>query len=189
MPLLVVKGSGQSLFGTNWLSRIKLDWKKICSIRVSDTGLPQDFKTQWHITVQCHSNVFKLGLCTMKGVTAKLEMKPDTQTKFCKACQVPYVLQEAVDAEYYRLESSIVEKVELSKWATPMVHVPKYFGQFGVQFQRQETGCLHSSAAETCKILSSLVFFLYCNGSLDKASELATSADGLNSIVLVRWEE
>ena len=46
-----------------------------------------------------------------------------------------------------------------------------------------ETGCLHSCAAETWKILSStLASFLCCNGSLDKASELATSAEGLNSI-------
>ena len=37
VPLLVVKGPGPSLFGKNWLSRVKLDWKKICSIRVSVT--------------------------------------------------------------------------------------------------------------------------------------------------------
>ena len=77
VPLLVVKGSGPSLFGRNWLSRLKLDWKKICSIRVSDPGLTPDVKSQLHNTVQCHSNVFKPGLGTIKGITAKLEMKPD----------------------------------------------------------------------------------------------------------------
>ena len=56
-------------------------------------------------------------------------MKPDAQPKFCKARPVPYALQEAVDAEYHRLESEgIVEKVEFSEWATPMVHVPKTDG-------------------------------------------------------------
>lgn len=129
VPLLVVKGSGPSFFGRNWLSCVKLDWKKICSIHVSDPGLTSEVKSQLHNTVQCHSNVFNPGLGTIQGITAKLEMKPDAQPKFCKARPVPYVLQEAVDAEYHRLESEgIVEKVEFSEWATPMVHIPKVDG-------------------------------------------------------------
>ena len=124
----VVKGSGPSLLGRNWLSCVILDWKKICSIRLSDPGLTQDGKSQLHNTVQCHS-VFKPGLGTIRGITAKLEMKPNAQPKSCKAGPVPYALQEAVDAKYHRLESEgIVEKVEFSEWATPMVHVPKADG-------------------------------------------------------------
>jgi len=79
-----------------------------------------------HNTVQCHSNVFKPGLGTIKGITAKLEVKPDTEPRFCKARPVPYALKEAVDADYHRLESEgIVEKAKFSEWATPMVYVPK----------------------------------------------------------------
>ena len=38
-------------------------------------------------------------------------------------------LQEPVEAEYSRLEAEgIVEKVEFSEWATPVVHVPKSDG-------------------------------------------------------------
>ena len=56
-------------------------------------------------------------------------MKPDARPKFCKARPVPYALQEAVVAEYNRLESEgIVERVEFSEWATPIVHVPKADG-------------------------------------------------------------
>lgn len=58
VSLLVNKGSGPSLFGRNWLSRVKLDLKKICSIRVSDPGLTPDLKSELHNTVQCHSSVF-----------------------------------------------------------------------------------------------------------------------------------
>ena len=129
VPLLVVEGSGPSLFGRDWLSRVKLDWKKICSIHVSDAGLPQDIKTRLHTTIQSHPSVFQPGLGTIRGITAKLEMKTDAQPKFYKARPVPYALQEAVEAEYNRLESEgIVERVEFSEWATPMVHVPEADG-------------------------------------------------------------
>ena len=60
--------------------------------------------SQLRTTIQNHPNVFKPGLGTVKGITAKLEMKPDARPKFCKARPVPYALQEAVEAEYNRLE-------------------------------------------------------------------------------------
>ncbi|XP_022798026.1 uncharacterized protein LOC111336238 [Stylophora pistillata] len=81
-----------------------------------------------HARSQCKYRNYTCHSCG-QGITAKLEMTPDAQPKFCKACPVPYALQEAVDAEYHRLESEgIVEKVEFSEWATPMVHVPKADG-------------------------------------------------------------
>ena len=44
---------------------------------------------------------------------------------------------------------------------------------------KTNTGCLRNWTAGTWKILSStLASFLYWRGSLDKASELVTSADG-----------
>ena len=126
VPLIVVEGSGPSLPGRDWLSHVKLNWKKICSICVSDKGLPQDVKPWLHTVIQSYPEVFKLGLGTIKGITAKLEMKSDAPPKFCKARPVPYRLQEAVEAEYSRLEAEgIFEKVKFSEWATPMVHVPK----------------------------------------------------------------
>ena len=129
VPLLVVEGSGPSLFGRDWLAHVNLDWKKICSIQVLDSGLSQDVRTRLHSTIQSHPNVFKSGLGTIKGLTAKLELKSDARPKFCKARPVPYALQEAVEAEYSRLESEgIIEKVEFAEWATPMVHVPKADG-------------------------------------------------------------
>ena len=123
-----MEGSGPSLFGRDWLAQVKLDWKKICSIRVLDSDLSEAVRSKLHTAIQSHPKG-ESGLGTIKGITAKLEMKSDAKPKFCKARPVPYALQEAVEAEYNLLESEgIVEKVEFSEWLTPMVHVPKTDG-------------------------------------------------------------
>ena len=42
---------------------------------------------------------------------------------------MPCALQQAGEEEYDRLEQDgIIDKVEFSDWATPMVHVPKSDG-------------------------------------------------------------
>lgn len=54
---------------------------------------------------------------------------PNAQHKFCKALPVSNALQEAVEAEYSRLEAEgIVDKLEFIEWVTPMIHVPKSDG-------------------------------------------------------------
>lgn len=104
VPLLVVKGLRPSLFGRNWLSRIKLDWKPICSIRVSGAGLPHDVKTIAHLNPvsrwRNHSQIGEETWCW---------------TKVLQGSPVPYALQEANEAEYHQLESKgIMEKVQFS---------------------------------------------------------------------------
>ena len=61
VPLIMVEGSGPSL-GRDWLSRIQLDWKQI--YHVCSNGL--------QAVLDKHSEVFREGLGTMKGLTAKL---------------------------------------------------------------------------------------------------------------------
>ena len=144
LPLLVVEGSGPSLFGRDWLTQVKLDWKKVCSTRVSDSDLSQTVRSKLHTTIRSHPNAFQPGLGTIKGITAKLEMKHDAQPYFCKARPVPYAHQEALEAEYSRVESEgIVERVEFSDWATPVVHILKAdgttwsFGDYAVTINPQ----------------------------------------------------
>lgn len=44
--------------------------------------------------------------------------------QFCKAYQVPFALQEAIEKELEYLEKmGILQKVDLSEWATPIITV------------------------------------------------------------------
>ena len=46
--------------------------------------------------------------------------------KILQSLPSTYALQPAVEDEYNRLEAEdVIEKVEFSYWATPMVHIPK----------------------------------------------------------------
>ena len=62
----------------------------------------------------------------MKDTTAKIHVDPQSQPKFCRPRSVPYALRERVDREIERLvEAGVVEPVQFSDWAAPIVPVVK----------------------------------------------------------------
>lgn len=78
------------------------------------------------LAVDQHSQILCDKLDTVKGITASMMVKDDSQPKFFKARTVPYALKDQIAAELERLEKAgIVEKVDSSDWATPIVPVMK----------------------------------------------------------------
>ena len=54
------------------------------------------------------------------------QVQDNAKPQFFKARSVPYAIKEAVGQELDRLESSgILEKVDHSHWASPIIVVPK----------------------------------------------------------------
>ena len=115
LPLVVVEGRGPSLFGRNWLEKIKVDWERIHSVQSEVDQILEKYET-----------IIQEKLGTIKGVSARLELKSDARPKFCKARAVPYALKEAIENDLNRLEGlGIIEKVNISDWANPLVPVVK----------------------------------------------------------------
>ena len=64
LPLVVIKGKGPSLFGRNWLEKIKLDWPEIHKLQEDPVGA----------ILRQHAIVFEESPGTLKGFTAQVHM-------------------------------------------------------------------------------------------------------------------
>ena len=128
LELIVIAGAGTSLLGRNWLQHLRLDWQNIFSVRVED-----DRTGRLQAAFKQYEEIFREELGTVRGINATLQVRPEAVQKFCKARPVPFAIKAAVDQELDRLESSgILEPVKHSKWAAPIVVVPKRDGKFRV---------------------------------------------------------
>ena len=124
LTVYVVEGSAPSLFGRDWLRKIKLDWKKISLIRqrVENPGVEK-------LLVK-YADVFQEGLSVMNTFDATLHLQPGSTLKFRKARNVPFALRPAVETELERLQQEgILTPVKHSEWAAPVVPVPKSDGR------------------------------------------------------------
>lgn len=81
------------------------------------------------ILVEKFKGVFTDGLGTVKTVMAKLSVKESARSKFCKPRSIPIAMKAAVEPELERLEKDgVLEKVNISEWAAPIVTVLKNDG-------------------------------------------------------------
>ncbi|KAL5474436.1 hypothetical protein EMCRGX_G026382 [Ephydatia muelleri] len=73
-----------------------------------------------------HADVFKEELGKVTGMEVKLHMDPDAQPQFFRPRPVPLALRPKVERELERLvQDKVIEPVQLSEWAAPIVSVVK----------------------------------------------------------------
>ena len=102
------------------MEHLQLDWAaihKICSGEDVQAVLDR------------HAEVFKEELGTLRGTKVKLHVDPSVQPKACKPRRVPFSVKQKVEVELQRLqEESVIEPVQFSHWATPIVPIAKQDG-------------------------------------------------------------
>ena len=127
LTLYVTRQEGPCLLGREWLTSIRLDWKMI-GLAAMDAN-----QTRLHEMLKHYDEVFQDEVGTMKNIKAKLKLKENATPKFHRPRTVPFALKEAVEQELNRLEEKgILQKVNYSDWAAPIVPVPKKDGKVRV---------------------------------------------------------
>ena len=105
------------------MSSLKLDWAQLHRLQVDPV---QQLLTKY-------SQVFQRGVGIILGYQADIKLKEGTKPTFKKCRSVAYALQPTLEAELQRLqEEGIIEPVQTSPWATPLVVVPKANGKIRV---------------------------------------------------------
>ena len=127
LPLVVVQGSGPALFGRNWLNVIRLNWHQIAYTA------PFSRNKQLQEVINQYPSVFETGLGTFKVSKAHLSVKENTTPVFHRPRPIPFAIRKAVEDELTSLvNAGILEKVDHSEWAAPIVPVPKRDGRFRI---------------------------------------------------------
>ena len=75
IPLLVVKYSGPSLLGRNWLQKFTLDWREIHSIQLNST----------EALLEKYHTVFQETLGILQNFKAHIYVDLAAKPKYCKA--------------------------------------------------------------------------------------------------------
>ena len=124
LPLIVIAGIHRpALFGRNWFEAIKLNWIELHKI--------QSNKRQQLLAK--HALLFEKKIGRIQGYKADVRLRPEAKPVFKKARPVAYSLQPALNRELEYLQcEGILEPVESSDWATPLVVVPKTNGRLRV---------------------------------------------------------
>ncbi len=119
--LLVAEGERPSLLGCDLLQKIRLDWGEIWR-EVKNITVVQDILAKY-------TDVFEDELGTLQGTSVKLCVDPKAQPRFFTPRSVPYAMRAKVEAELERLQQAgVIEPVEFSDWAAPIVPVVKEDG-------------------------------------------------------------
>lgn len=128
LDLYVINKGSTSLLGRQWLSELCIEIPKLSkctevhNIVTSKNNLLNDF-------ISRHEKLFDGTLGKYTGEEVKLYVRPGAQPIYCRARPVPYALFPRVDAELdAMLRAGVIEPVDRSDWATPLVIARKADG-------------------------------------------------------------
>lgn len=119
LPILVVPSTGPALLGRDLMAKVQLDWRRIMNVHSLSGSRASEI-------IKAHPEVFSPGLGELQGVKASINIESGATPRFHKARSLPFAMRAPVEAELDRLlEEGIIEPVQFSEWAAPIVPVVK----------------------------------------------------------------
>ena len=102
LDLVVGESNLPALFGQDWLSRIRVDWRNVFNIKVEATkneiliSKSETFPAQFNYVLEKHKMLFSTQGSGIKGFKGSLKLKEGVKPVFMKDRPVPYSLVEKV---------------------------------------------------------------------------------------------
>lgn len=125
LPLFVANSDRTPLLGREWLSHMKIDWNQI----IYQCNSVNEVCVRWpsrESLIKKYPKIFDKSIGCIENVKAKLLLRENTRPVFIKARTIPFSLKDPVEKELQHLVSQgVLEKVDFSEWATPIVPVKK----------------------------------------------------------------
>ncbi|XP_062715253.1 uncharacterized protein K02A2.6-like [Aedes albopictus] len=130
LPLYVSNVKKHPLLGRQWMQAMRVDLNKIAYADVNklDAAAASLNTTPASVKslVEKYAVLFDESVGHIKGLSAKLCLKPNTNPVYMKARPVPFSMRAAVETELDKLvNDGVLVKVNHSAWATPVVPVLK----------------------------------------------------------------
>ncbi|KAI4896177.1 hypothetical protein NFI96_020575 [Prochilodus magdalenae] len=118
LPIIVVDGDGPNV-GRGWLKELSMEIQPVNKVEVKS-------KLRLDEVLEKHAEVFKEELGQLRGPKAKIQVDSEAQPRFYKPRPIPYAVKPLVEQELQRLvEEQIIQPVQISDWAAPIVPVMK----------------------------------------------------------------
>ena len=120
LPLAVISGTGLSLLGRNWLNEVPIDWP---AVHFCKTNEPNSALTD---VLDKHPVLFEDSQQVADTGMAKIYVADTPAPRYWKARNLAYMMRDLVSNELDRLlAEDIIEPVQYSEWAAPIVPVMK----------------------------------------------------------------
>lgn len=133
LRLLVVDEGRSNILGRDWIQALHINGKTLDEIVSNSSVFNINLKqVELNDVLNYHKEIFndQLGCCKLE---AHLHIKTDAMPKFLKARSLPFAYRELVEKDINRLTAEgVLEPVNISKWAAPIVLVPKPGGRIRI---------------------------------------------------------
>lgn len=130
LNLYVVQGDRNPLLGREWIRKLNLNLQDCDSTdTISEVNTLKANSIEVAKLLNKYETIFQPGIGVIRDAQASIYLKENTIPVFLKARPVPFALQPAIETEISSLvEQGILQKVDTSDWATPVVPVVKADG-------------------------------------------------------------